>query len=303
MNLSTGPGPAPMELTPSPSAHRALIRTLPLMRCPTCTGGLVESETALECRECSRGYPFRHGIPQLAIHGSAETWNVAEGAGNPEDEALPGSSEEYQREYEELEEARHYNEAYQKKRTKRWSTAREYRLLERLLDSQPRSEILLDLPSGGGRLSRQLAEHTELLVEADIGLGQLLYGRESHTGEDERIWMTASAFHIPFQDESVDGVVCCRLCHHLPTSEERERLLAELLRVSRRYVVMTFFDYHSVKNYLRRIRRPFDGQPPKMTMTVDRVAELAERHGARLVAQPPLSRLFSGHRYGLMVKG
>jgi hypothetical protein len=66
---------------------------------------------------------------------------------------------------------------------------------------------------------------------------------------------------------------------------------------------MTFFDYHSVKNYIRRARRPIGGQPPKMTMTVKRVAELAREHDAELVAWPALSRLFSGHRYALMVKG
>ena len=118
----------------------------------------------------------------------------------------------------------------------------------------------------------------------------------------DRIWMTASAFHIPLQDRSVDGVVCCRLCHHLPTVAERERLVAELLRVARRFVVMTFFDYHSLKNTLRRARRPLDGKPPKMTMTVDRVRELARGNGAELVAEPALSRLFSGHRYALMVR-
>jgi ubiquinone/menaquinone biosynthesis C-methylase UbiE len=139
-------------------------------------------------------------------------------------------------------------------------------------------------------------------VEADIGLGQLLYGKGNHKGDDPRIWMTASAFHIPFRDEAVDGVVCCRLSHHLPTPEERERLVSELLRVAKRFVIMTFFDHYSVKNLVRRARAPFDGQPPKMTMTIEGVRELSREHGAELVAYPPLSRLFSGHRYALMVK-
>jgi ubiquinone/menaquinone biosynthesis C-methylase UbiE/uncharacterized protein YbaR (Trm112 family) len=279
----------------------ALERVLDRMRCPRCSGRLRTtvdgadnaSEAALACGACGARYPVRQGIPLLAIHGTVETWREA---------TADESSVDYQKEYEELVEARKYNEAYRDKRTKRWSTNREYRLLQRLLGSQPHSETLLDIPSGGGRLSAQLATHADFLVEADIGRGQLLYARENYPGRDDRIWMTASAFHIPFEDASVDGVVCCRLCHHLPTADERERLLAELLRVSKRFVIMTFFDYHSVKNYVRRARRPFDGQPPKMTMTVQRVAELARENGAELVAQPTLSRLFSGHRYGLMVK-
>jgi SAM-dependent methyltransferase len=264
------------------------------MQCPRCSGDLRIDDEHLACGRCDARFPFREGIPLLAIEGTAETWTQR---------TAQETSEEYQRAYREVDEARKYNEAYRDRRTKRWSTQREYRLLERLLSSQPRADILLDLPSGGGRLSPQLSRYGDLLVEADIGLGQLLYGRETHKGEDPRIWMTASAFHIPFRNETVDGVVCCRLCHHLPTPEERERLVFELLRVAKRFVIMTFFDHYSMKNWVRRARAPFDGQPPKMTMTIERVRELAREHGAELVAYPPLSRLFSGHRYALMVKG
>jgi SAM-dependent methyltransferase len=263
------------------------------LRCPNCTGDLDSTGEGLRCDGCEAFYPFRRGIPLLAIHGTTETWTG---------DMLPETSAAYQEEYEELSEARRYNEEYRDQVTKRWSTRREFQLLDGLLSSQPRSELLLDLPCGGGRLSDRLAPFTERLVEADIAFGQLRYALEHHEGTDPRIWMSASAFHIPFHDASVDGVVCCRLSHHLPTPEERERLVRELLRVAERFVIMTFFDYHSVKNYIRRARRPFNGKPPKMTMTVERVRELAEEGGARLVAAPPLSRLFSGHRYALLEK-
>jgi SAM-dependent methyltransferase/uncharacterized protein YbaR (Trm112 family) len=304
---------------PSFDVPPGLSRLLDSMWCPVCAGALVRDPDALACGECGARFPIRRGIPLLAVRGTTETWERSDPGPLPDPshdlpEARPQpasgvltdagapSSDDYQTWYQDLEEARKYNEEYRNRSTKRWSTKREYVLLRELLGSQPRSEILLDLPSGGGRLSPQLSTHTDLLVEADIGFGQLLYGREQHTGSDDRVWMTASAFHIPFRDRSVDGVVCCRLCHHLPTAAERERLVAELLRVSRRFVIMTFFDHRSVKNTLRRIRRPFDGKPPKMTMTVERVRELAREHGAELVAQPALSRLFSGHRYALMVR-
>jgi hypothetical protein len=39
-----------------------------------------------------------------------------------------------------------------------------------------------------------------------------------------------------------------------------------------------------------------------MTMTTERVAELAKKGGGRLVAAPPLSRIASGHRFALIVK-
>ena len=79
------------------------------------------------------------------------------------------------------------------------------------------------------------------------------------------------------------------------------RLLAELLRVADRFVVMTFFDFHSVKNLLRRVR-PFDRKPPKLTMTAGEVAGLAAARGFGLRRAPHLSFLASGHRYALLVR-
>ncbi|MEX2295559.1 MAG: methyltransferase domain-containing protein [Gemmatimonadota bacterium] len=277
----------------SPDLVGALPRILDRMRCPHCSGALSVAGEALVCADCGTAFPVREGIPLLAVHGTAETWAA---------DTSSYTSADYQRTYEDLGEASGYNEAYRRERTKRWSTEREYRILSTLLGTQPKSEVLLDLPSGGGRLSAALSSHTDLLVEADIGFGQLLYNRGNHSDREDRVWLTASAFHIPFRDAAMDGVVCCRLCHHLPTPEERERLVAELLRVARRFVIMTFFDRHSVKNLLRRARAPFNKKPPKMTMTVARVGELAAAGGAKLEAYPPLSHLVSGHRYALMVK-
>jgi SAM-dependent methyltransferase len=282
------------ELSPH-TGSSTLDPILERMRCPRCAGALSVRGESVAC-ESGHTFPVRDGVPLLAILGTAETWAEA---------SASETSADYQREYQEVKKATQYNEAYRDRPTKRWSTEREYRLLERHLGSRPRAGLLLDIPSGGGRLSGVISRYADLLVEADIGLGQILYGRERARGtvpEGSRIWITASAFHIPFKDRSVDGVVCCRLCHHLPTADERERLVAELLRVARDFVVMTFFDYHSVKNYIRRARRPFNHLPPKMTMTVDRVASLARTGGAELVAAPALSHLFSGHRYALMVK-
>ena len=105
----------------------------------------------------------------------------------------------------------------------------------------------------------------------------------------------------PLGDRAVDGVVCIRLCHHLPTAAERQRLLTELLRVADRFVVMTFFDYRSVKNLLRRVR-PFDRKPPKNTMRTEEVASLGAVRGFALRRCPYLSFFGSGHRYALLVR-
>jgi uncharacterized protein YbaR (Trm112 family)/ubiquinone/menaquinone biosynthesis C-methylase UbiE len=276
---------------------RSVLEIAEALACPWCAGKMrVESE-AIRCLACARVYPVQDGIALLARTGTPEAPREAQGG--PTDVR---SSAAYQQQYQKVTDAQRYNESYRKLLPKRNSTRREHRILHELLGSQGRCETLLDLPAGGGRLSPALEEHTELLIEADIAHGQVLYGALHSTLRAPAVRMTASAFHIPFQDGGVDGTVCCRLCHHLPTPAERERLVVELLRVSRRFALMTFFDHDSLKNRWRRVRQPFDKQPPKMTMTVAQVRALARENGAELVACPALFTLFSGHRFALMVK-
>jgi ubiquinone/menaquinone biosynthesis C-methylase UbiE/uncharacterized protein YbaR (Trm112 family) len=277
-----------------PATDPHLARVSPLLRCPACAGEFSMDDAGFRCLGCSEHYPLHDGVPMLARKGTVESASPGDWDGE--------DSTPYQREYEEFAEAEGYNRAYQDEMLKRWSTAREFKLLDQLLSSQGRSELLLDLPCGGGRLSPRIAAHADLLIEADIAVGQVLYGKRHCELDTPQVWMTASAFHIPLADNSVDGAVCCRLCHHLPLPEERERLIEELLRVSRRFVVMTFFDFYSLKNWLRRARRPFNKKPPKLTMKVERVRELAAANGARLVKYPMLAPTSSGHRYALMVK-
>lgn len=265
-----------------------------LLACPDCGGEVSREGDSVRCRACAATFPVREGIPVFARFGTVEEPSGARPA---------LTSEKYQQNYQDVTEATRYNKMYTSRFSKRWSTQREFTLLERLLASQPRCQSLLDLPSGGGRLSPQIAQYTDLLIESDIAFGQVQYGRQNgRVPATRQFWMTASGFHIPLKAGSVDGVVCVRLSHHLPTSAERERLLRELLRVSRRFVVMTFFDHHSLKNLGRRLRQPFDRKPPKMTMTVARVRELAREGGADLMACPALSPIGSGHRYALLVK-
>lgn len=275
------------------AAERNLSDIQDLLACPACRGIFERKIDTLVCRACGNVYFIREGVPMLAVLGEAET--------KPSAHQGP-TRESYQQEYQQLDAAAGYNLKYKQHVFKRWSTQREFRLLDRLLSSQPRSHTLLELPCGGGRLSSAMAKFTDLLIEADIAMGQVQYSQQHSRMETAQIWMTASALHIPFRDAVVDGVVCIRLCHHLHKPEEREQLVVELLRVARRFVIVTFFDYNSMKNIIRRMRQPIHRKRQKYTMTVSEVDAIARRHNARLEACPMLSWIGSGHRYALLVK-
>ena len=259
------------------------------LACPACRGGLQIGKHAITCINCSQVYPIHENIPQFAVYESDEA-ALKEVAGI--------SKNNYEQRYVDFEKARNYNLKYDHKPLKRLSTKREYQILQHLLARQKHCATMLEIPCGGGRISPQLVTATDLLIQADVGLGQILYRMTREKLKIAQIWMTASAFRIPLQDSSVDAAVCIRLSHHLPTSKQREDLLAELLRVAGRYVVMTFFDYHSIKNILRRLRN----SKPKLTMTASQVSSVASSHGAKLADCPRLSIIGSGHRYALLVK-
>lgn len=275
------------------AVERILADIQDLLSCPKCRGTLERKLDSLACHACGSVFPIRDSVPMLAVLDEAET--------KPSTHQGP-TRESYQQEYQQLDAAAAYNLKYKQHILKRWSTQREFHLLDRLISSQPRSRTLLELPCGGGRLSSTMAKYTDLLIEADIAMGQVQYSQQHSRMETAQIWMTASALHIPFRDVAVDGVVCIRLCHHLHKHEEREQLVAELLRVARRFVIVTFFDYHSLKNIIRRVRQPLHRKRPKYTMTVGEIDNIARRHSARLAACPRLSWIGSGHRYALLVK-
>lgn len=264
-----------------------------LLACPACRDCLAPEGESIRCVGCGASYGMDDGIALLALPGTSGTW------GDSQDSP---QSDPYQAEYQTIERAAAYNHDYQRRAHKRFGTRQEWRLIRRHLRTAGRSRVMLELPCGGGRMTPAFADATDFVIEADIALGQIRYARATSKISTPRAWMTASAFHIPLRDDSVDGAICIRLAHHLPTDAERARLLRELLRVSRRFVIVTFFDRNSLKNLTRGLRHPFKPRPRKPAMTTARVAELARACGARLVAAPPLSRIVSGHRFALLVK-
>jgi ubiquinone/menaquinone biosynthesis C-methylase UbiE len=264
-----------------------------LLACPRCRGELAIGTREIHCAGCGARYGLDDGVPLLAVRGGSETW----GAPQPTEQ---GSA--YQDELQDLERAAAYNLQFRRQLLKLGTTPRERALIRRHIRRVGHSHVILDLPSGGGRLTPAFADSADLVIEADVAIGQIRYGRAHSKGITPRVWMTASAFHIPLRDASVDGAVCVRLVHHFPTVPERERLFAELLRVARRFVILTFFDRRSFKNVTRRWRHPFARKPPKPTMTLEEVVELSRANGARLVDAPRLSWIGSGHRYALLLK-
>lgn len=259
-----------------------------LLVCPECHGGLTRGERGLTCEACSRSYKVSDGVPLLGQIGSTEQWGDASDGSN---------SVDYQERFQEAGIGPRYRQSYQTRWSKRRVTRREIHRIEKLLASQPRCRRLLDLPCGGGRVSGPLAAKTDLLLQADISLGQVLTAKQVMSSHESVAWFTASAFLIPLKDDAVDAVLCNRLTHHLPAAE-RERLIRELLRVAAQFVIVSYYDHDSFKSLGRRLR----GQKPGNTLRRHDVQALAEQNGAFVQEDVPLWFVGSRLRYAVLRK-
>ena len=254
-----------------------------LLVCPSCRHKLSSKFDRLTCAVCKLSYPIRNDIVHFFSDSHAES-----GAGE-------SKSQEYRKKYQEISSAINYNRKYQQRQKRR--TRRETRIIRELLASMRPIDSILDLPCGGGRLSPLLAENSRVLIEADIAIGQLLYAQENSRLQIPRMWLRASALQIPLSDASVDAALCLRLCHHFHTPEERENLVRELLRVARRFVILSFVSSNSPKNIWRRCWR----RSKSNTMSGFEIAAIAATAGAKLVAAPAIAPLRS-HCYALLQK-
>jgi SAM-dependent methyltransferase len=269
--------------------NHVLDSVAPLLACPECHGDVARQGSGLTCLICSRGYEVKDGIALLARTGSSERWGVASDGLN---------STAYQERFQESNIGERYQQRYERRWSKRCVTRREIRRIGQLLASQPRCRRLLDIPCGGGRVSGPLAAAADLLLQADVSLGQVLMARQIMGSQGHVAWFTTSAFMIPLKDGAVDAAICNRLTHHLPSAAELERLIQELLRVSTRFVVLSYCDHNSFKSLGRRLR----GKHPGHTLRREDLRGLAERHGAFVQIDIPLWCSGSRLRYALLQK-
>jgi SAM-dependent methyltransferase len=170
---------------------------------------------------------------------------------------------------------------------------RDPRLVRRALARHGVRGALLDVPAGSGRLAALLGRAAPLAVAADSSAEMLA----AHPG-DRRV--RASVFDLPFADRSFDAVVCCRLLHHLREPEDLERAVAELVRVSARLVVASFWDAGSLSALRERLglRRA----QCRAAIARGRLAELFARAGATVVGFEHSLRFVSRQAFAVALR-
>jgi SAM-dependent methyltransferase len=209
--------------------------------------------------------------------------------------------------YNSVEGADDYLHKFERHWTERVNNWHEQRLIRRFLRSVTTVDpngLALDLPCGYGRLYSIVRELGIPVVEGDWSLPLLTTARRIHARryglEASPNYVRATALALPFGDGTFEFVLSARLSHHIRDHEQRLRHLREVLRVSRKWAMFTYFDAGSVKNQMHEFGKRFRGKRPKWTLTFEEVQSLGHTEGFQVVQWAWISRFFSGHRYVLM---
>jgi len=169
---------------------------------------------------------------------------------------------------------------------------REQRAVARIFKSLKDCRSVVDVPSGAGRFAKVLSDGRSL-IEMDVAFEILEFARERSEKAGLRVgFLQGDASKLPLASVSVDCVFCNRLLHHIVRASEREMFLREFHRVSRKYLVISFFDYRAfggVRKLLKALkgRKPkYDGQPTLIEFTAE-VAQCGFRVLEIVTTGPP----------------
>jgi len=140
---------------------------------------------------------------------------------------------------------------------------REQRAVKNIFAALADCRSVLDVPCGAGRFARTLGEGGRRVLGVDSAIEILVHARKRAARPGFHLrFIHGDASKLPFPDDAVDAVFCNRLLHHILKPEERAVILRELHRVSRRYVVISFFDYRGFAA-VRGLLKSLKGSKPK----------------------------------------
>lgn len=157
-------------------------------------------------------------------------------------------------------------------------------------------EHVLDLPIGTGRLVPLLLERKLTFVGGDLSpeMMQRAVEKMAHEPAGGALPFTrCDAEALPFKDEAFDATVTLRFLFHLPR-DLRVEILAELRRVSRRWVILDCRNKWNPGFVLRKAKRSLGlGTPDRLFWSkADIQAELSES-GIKMVRIFPATAYLS----------
>jgi len=120
---------------------------------------------------------------------------------------------------------------------------------------------VLDAPCGVGRATIFLARQGYETTGADLGEGAVKVAREQlELTATEATIHKADLLDLPYANHCFDATLCFRFFHHLPTPAHRQEIIAELCRVTHKYLLISYLSPWSFTSLKRKLRRRLTGK-------------------------------------------
>jgi ubiquinone/menaquinone biosynthesis C-methylase UbiE len=181
---------------------------------------------------------------------------------------------------------------------------REQRAVGRIFAGLEDCRSVADVPCGAGRFLAVLAHGGRSVLEIDVALEILMFAKEKIEGNvSNALALRADAVDLPLPDAGVDCVFSNRLLHHILSPAERVSILREFHRVTRRWAVISFFNYKGMaglRSLLKRLkgrRPPYEGQP-----TLEQSESEAAEAGFAVRAVVPTGAPWVSQKYMVLEK-
>ena len=187
------------------------LKHLRYLSCPSCGGSIAaegtqsEGETieegTLACNLCKNTYSVRRGIPRFVDQHYTEAFG--------------------------LEWLRHSRTQYDSHTGLPISEKRMFR--ESSWPRRMQGEVILEVASGSGRFTEVLAKTRAMVVSFDASAA-VEANYSAHNALDNVLIVQADLYHMPFQKESFDRVICIGVLQHTPDPRESLFALSAMLR-------------------------------------------------------------------------
>jgi ubiquinone/menaquinone biosynthesis C-methylase UbiE len=176
--------------------------------------------------------------------------------------------------------------------------------LQQMIRDQKSSpgDTILDMPCGFGRIAPMLVELGLKPLWGDISMA--MARRVSMRSEATAAvgQFVGDAEHIPLASNSVEGATCIRLLQHFRQGETRARIMRELGRVVRSWMIVSFYDQASIHGKTKKLACKLQGKKVIVAMQ-SRASLLAEANAAGLelnsICAP--ARFVHAHTFALLV--
>jgi ubiquinone/menaquinone biosynthesis C-methylase UbiE len=153
---------------------------------------------------------------------------------------------------------------------------------------------ILDLPCGTGRFTDRLVECGYEVIGGDISFEMMQQAR-SRIGPMRGLlgFIRTDAEHLPFSNSSVDCVMSIRFLFHVDPVT-RVRMLREMGRISKRWLILDYRHKYSYRYFMYRIRKLLGlAKNPLVRVSRAQLEQEARDAGLKVKAVFPVARVFS----------